>query len=361
MEALQLPFVVASQLIDAGYSPAQLALGLYEVTKGAYYVGRLAYSGGRWVWDHLPEQHWENLPFYPARPRYSKTPEKRRFRGSVIDENNNFIRAAASETRAYVASRPVVEAKRFKTDVQRAIPPIPPLYSTRIRGGGMVRYIKRSAIRRAVRRYGTRRTPSRARAVVRSVITRMAERKYLFGSLGWAANSIDASNGQHFCFNVCQQGTDQSHRIGNRISITKLHLSGTLVGNVTNGANSFFRLIFYLDKECRGAACALSDLLQVPGAIISPFAPVRLDNIPRRFRILSDRVYWMNQQYSTASMVRPFKRTFVFRRPIVTQFMSNAGTISDIVTPSLCVYAMFNSDVDKGSASLAYQLQFTDV
>lgn len=359
---MELPYLAATALIEAGYNPLEVALGAYEVFKGAAYVGSLAYQGGKWAWSHLPEQHWENLPFYPTSAQHQKTPLKRHFRGGFLEEEPAPVLEYEREFLVPTPA-PAVLAKRFKDDIQRQAPALAPLpQSLVVRAQrdvmGRVYTRRRGSYRRRVYRRRYVRRP-RISSLTRGLILRsIAEPKYLItdhdhsGTVGFTASVID-------CVNTLQQGTDQSTRVGNRIAITGMHMRGYLKNNASEN-NSTFRVIVFQDKECRGAACALSDLLQ-NSSIAGPFAPYRLENVPRRFHIIKDLTFPMVNPIDGTSLQRPFRLSLKFRRPLITQFRGNAGTISDIVSASLCVAWIYSSDSNKGTVKVLSQLCFRDV
>jgi len=117
--------------------------------------------------------------------------------------------------------------------------------------------------------------------------------------------------------------------------------------------DSFTRFIVYYDKQCNGAAPAMTDLLLAN----SLYSPKSLANV-RRFKILYDQLGQVELTGNDGSMVT-YER---YRRMnLRTEFNTGvAGTIADITTGSLYLVIMGsnaaggNAFATAGSARVRY-------
>ena len=86
------------------------------------------------------------------------------------------------------------------------------------------------------------------------------------------------------------QGSAQSQRIGNKISMKSIRIKGQIINLVTS-VQTYARIIVFYDKQCNGAVCANADLLStvtsVPTTTVTVFSDLNLQNV-ERFTILRD-------------------------------------------------------------------------
>lgn len=143
--------------------------------------------------------------------------------------------------------------------------------------------------------------------------------------------------------NVIPQGTTESQRIGRKVVISKIlfKYSFDLPSSATMTETSdIFRVILYVDKQCNGAAPAITDILVT--ANVRSFRA--LDNSDR-FQILMDRTEAINATVGSGdgaandSGITTRFRKFYKTCSIPIEYDSTSGVIAEIKSNNvgLCV------------------------
>jgi hypothetical protein len=126
------------------------------------------------------------------------------------------------------------------------------------------------------------------------------------------------------------QGTTGSTRTGRQFQMSHLRLSVSLV----MGADDFdqVRVLVVEDKESRGAAPAIADVLQFNAQGLDQInTAYDFDNVPTRFKVYVDRIVCLN---ALAAANNPATAHFVQEVPLKSMVhcygTGTAGTIADI-------------------------------
>lgn len=147
--------------------------------------------------------------------------------------------------------------------------------------------------------------------------------------------------------NLMQEGDTDQSRDGNECLLSRIDIRGNLelpeesdqasVGLLTP---SLCRMIVYYDKQCNGAAAAVTDILA--GATFDSF--YNLDN-RKRFRMLYDKVHSFNvlptsdggtaNQYDSAVQYRNIRWGMKLNKKIV--FDATTGAITDLTSGNIGV------------------------
>jgi len=143
-------------------------------------------------------------------------------------------------------------------------------------------------------------------------------------------------------FNLLTEGTGVNELVGRKIFVTSVQFDGLASvpagssGSLSSVSNTTgMRLIFYIDKQCNGAAATAAQLLATPSTI---FSYLNLEN-SKRFRIVKDfrfswpirAITWNDTPatYSCCALNRRLKFYKEVSFPI--EFADNAGgNITDI-------------------------------
>jgi hypothetical protein len=178
------------------------------------------------------------------------------------------------------------------------------------------------------------RAPSAARVILEAHEPKNLD---LTGSGG-----LSTTTGQLTLLNPIIQGTTGNNRSGREIKLDHLRLNMTFTIAGQNDID-IVRYIVFLDKESRGTAPAVGDVVQNAtfgiGAILSSH---NFDNVPSRFKILADEIVILKPTVSVNSTNTVWQNDIKHRLlhiPLksLTHYYnaSNAGTIADIDSNAL--------------------------
>lgn len=146
------------------------------------------------------------------------------------------------------------------------------------------------------------------------------------------------TSGRVSCLNDIGQGTAHNNRIGNKILMKRLQLSGYLFLPYTS-ATDLYRLVVVIDTECFGTLCSWGQY--VSGGTNYSYQMPSNETVGKgkRFTVLADKTIALNNDTQTTSggcdKIVPISLDI----PLFgsTHYNGNAGTYSDIVKNSLCV------------------------
>lgn len=154
-----------------------------------------------------------------------------------------------------------------------------------------------------------------------------------------------ATTGDIVLNSICTiaQGTNESERIGRKATITKVlwRYSVKLATTATIADSSdIVRVILYVDKQCNGAAAAVTDILDA--AQFDSF--LKLEN-SGRFRILMDKFHTVSAQAGIAGNIG---EVIVFRTKfcdvnLPIEYSSTTGAIAEIRSNNIGILAISKS------------------
>lgn len=167
-----------------------------------------------------------------------------------------------------------------------------------------------------------------------------AERKFLDVTI--ADNSISATGDiqNSGTLIVIPQGAGESQRVGRKVVIRKIMFRGEATLNEYAGtteadasAANRVRIIFYVDKQCNGAAATAGDILATATPVSNGFNNL---NNRDRFLILKDKFIDLNPMAlakGTTNYVRPrVNKSMFFARSceLPIEYSSTTGAITEI-------------------------------
>lgn len=181
-------------------------------------------------------------------------------------------------------------------------------------------------------------------------------------SSGSVATSGEVANS----INTIAQGTGEKERIGRKCTIRRIHWKCYLsLASQESGSSALsgdmVRCIFYMDKQCNGAAASVTDVLET--ATWNSFR--NLSN-SGRFNILYDKTHTINYGGITSEgsgvVTQPYtiKPEITFNKEvnIPLEFSSTTGAISEVRSNNIGV--IFISSNDQGIIQSKFRLRFSD-
>jgi 2C-methyl-D-erythritol 2,4-cyclodiphosphate synthase len=121
------------------------------------------------------------------------------------------------------------------------------------------------------------------------------------------------------------QGDTESTRDGRKIVITGIHFKGYMVLDANNSGDAV-RLVLYVDKQPNGATAATTDYW---ASINKNGYSFRNLTQTKRFRVLSDKTYVINNVASTVT--KPIRRIeYNFKVNIPINYTSTLGAITEL-------------------------------
>lgn len=171
--------------------------------------------------------------------------------------------------------------------------------------------------------------------------------------------TTDASTGQIAgTLNGIAQGTTDVTRIGNKITVTSIHLRLLVavddwLGAYFNGVNC--RIIVYVDRQCNGLAAAVTDILKTASIL----SWRNLDQADR-FQILKDKIYTgtpgaSNDAHSGAC-AKIYKWNKLIRVPI--HFSGTTGATTEIRSNNIGILCI--SDTAAANCTIFSRIRYLD-
>lgn len=192
----------------------------------------------------------------------------------------------------------------------------PKVFRRRYRGGRLGRYHRSWASRRSLVGFAT---------------SGPGEKKYV--AIDDAPTMGNAGGVK--CFNLMQQGTGASNRLGNKITVTDIYVDCFVYANASTGLD-LARFTLVIDRQCNGANMSLSDLYLVSGsgkAVYSPFNP---DKYGTRFAVVRDKTVILSP--SSGNPKFAYRWQWKIKCNMVVQYNANTGNISDVVRNAICFF-----------------------
>ncbi len=136
------------------------------------------------------------------------------------------------------------------------------------------------------------------------------------------------------------QGDTGSTRDGRKIVITGIHFKGRLQLDAGNSGD-MVRLVLYVDKQPNGATAATADYWATANGDTNSFRNL---TETKRFRVLSDKTYVLNQQSATVTQtIRRIEYNFKVNIPI--NYTSTLGAITELQETNI---GLMSSSQDSG-------------
>jgi len=175
------------------------------------------------------------------------------------------------------------------------------------------------------------------------------------------------------CVNTVQEGSSFYNRIGRRIQMQSLHVTGDIIDNGTAGGavGHYLRIMMLYDRQPNGAAPVIGDVLTDYGSqgvtSSTSYSHLNMNNADR-FKILRDlRIHIADDSTNTVDNVDQAIIDYTNNRVNVNEFIrlgaldvhykasSNPGVIGDIASGALWVVTFGNV----ASASSPYSFKWT--
>lgn len=169
--------------------------------------------------------------------------------------------------------------------------------------------------------------------------------------LSSSADTIDTT-GSVTLLNGCARGNDINQREGREITMKSIQIRGAVSANAQATNDQWARVMIVYDRQTNGTAPAVTDVISSSGIC----GMRNLEN-RKRFKILMDRTYVINANYTGAATIYSACNNHHFLEyyrkldhPVVFN-SGSAGAVSDISTGSL--YMIRIGSVTAGTAAAA--------
>lgn len=192
-------------------------------------------------------------------------------------------------------------------------------------------------------------------------------------STNWTATELDPTTLN--CLFAPTQGTAINNRVGRKVSIRKLKITGQITAAAQADATAadaaaHVRLICYMDQQSNGQQSQGEDLMDGSSGTTagSVNAFQSLANFGR-FKVLSDKHIVLQNPNMTydgtnieqAGLIKYFKMSYVFKKPLIVHFnATNGGTVADIVDNSFHVIANTTSAALAPALTYNARISFVD-
>lgn len=174
------------------------------------------------------------------------------------------------------------------------------------------------------------------------------------------------SNVYYLLLNPTSQGTGGTNRTGRQVINQKLDLTFKFETDPSSLQDDVVRIVVARDKETRGSAPVLSDILQnVSTPDYNMVTPYNFDNVPSRFQVLMDEVVLVPNRTSPTTTTSNLTRVVV-RRSVKLNFKThffntNAGTIADIDDGAIVCWILSTTVTKVSSFWIGSRITFRDL
>jgi hypothetical protein len=175
--------------------------------------------------------------------------------------------------------------------------------------------------------------------IVNNVIRKAHEPKNLDQASG--AFALSTTTTPFFLLlNAILQGSGGTNRTGRQVLCDYLQLRLSFFSNASTTNDTIYRVLVLWDKEARGSAPAVTDLLSSTSTnLLEVQSSYDFDNVPTRFRILKDDTFVVpiraTLTSTTTVQTQVFKHYHVPLNAKTHFYNTSAGTIGDIDSGSL--------------------------
>lgn len=165
----------------------------------------------------------------------------------------------------------------------------------------------------------------------------LSEKKFV--DVSTTVNADDV--GSVTLLNGMTQGTSQSTRIGNKISMTSVQFRLAAFNGATTTQSPIMRFLVVYDKQTNAATPAITDIL-VASTVVSPMNLANRD----RFVVLAEETFRPDNTFNDTAAVAEFseyKARYLKLRLDTIYNNTSGGTVADIQTGALWFIALSTS------------------
>jgi hypothetical protein len=190
------------------------------------------------------------------------------------------------------------------------------------------------------------------------------------GNLNFLTSGTGTSVG---VYNAIVQGSDVYNRIGRKIYMKSIHIRGTIVPIATSVADTGRILVVYDSQPNGGGLPVVGSVLQDCNGGVATNGSSHLNiNNRQRFKIIKDYQVLLPSETYTAGVVTALGMTdFVENSFMINWFLplkgleaayqlTNTGTVTDIQSGSILIFALSNSGDNKWSFTFTTRLRYYD-
>lgn len=194
------------------------------------------------------------------------------------------------------------------------------------------------------------------------------ERKCFDWKPFWSAETIDDYTAYSvFSLNGgISGGTGVTNRIGNKIYVKSLHITGQVRSSVSNSASTV-RIAVVLDRSPSGVVTPTwSDVWESTGQTVSNLFPLRNDSTSTRYVVLASKVFQVgyitqtgtgDASLGSAALPRKYVNIYKKMNLPVAYTDANANTIQ---TNNIAIFAWSDTNSNTPVADMCCRVEFTD-
>lgn len=230
-----------------------------------------------------------------------------------------------------------------------------------VKSTGVLSTTKGRAATRALASFANRtRTVASHRATPASLTSRRPEVKALDNP---PITTPITTTGTFILLNDVPNGSQYFQRVGTKVTMRNLHLTGFITNTATSAAADWVRIMVVYDRQTNGALPASADLISSI-ASSGTTSSMGLDflnlNNRDRFTVLRNKKYVLPTVTNTAGVLTNVGvidgayptvhfDEFITMKEMVAQFKASAGSVADIASGSLLLYVQ-----SQGTASWSF-------
>jgi hypothetical protein len=171
-----------------------------------------------------------------------------------------------------------------------------------------------------------------------------------------------------FLLNPTTQGTTGTSRTGRKFKMESLRISALTQSPSNTIQDDVYRFIVFVDKDCRGAAPTVADVLQFTTfGVTEIVSPRNIDNMSR-FRVLYDKVQPIHPSIGAPTGVAGSVQIPMISwnveiplNTVVRCYNTSVGTIADIETNSVYMMAFAISTTNLSTLNFISRIKFRDL
>lgn len=160
--------------------------------------------------------------------------------------------------------------------------------------------------------------------------------------------------------NPIAQGDDDDQRTSDSIAMKSLEIKFDFTTAAAIDSAAIIRYIIILDKQTNGVVANTATIFNTDNSTVSSY-----DNVfvPRRYKILADQTFSMNEFAANASVVskKTVRRKFHYKSGLKIRYKGTAAGVGNVMSGSVLLYFITDNVANQPSVNYETKIEYVDL